>query len=466
MKPIQSKLIPWTLVIAALHATSTTNPLESVWSIALLGLLLRWFWWSEQPGIILICLLTPFIEIHTTVIEANNYNLTLNELFELTGRKTFWLSSLGFTSVALTSHLLLRRRPHLIPSTQSLKDAAQGTSQAKLLLAYFALRLASLVIDPLIPWGSGLHQLETYFSALSQVAFIALGIHFWLTRERPLVMALFFLAVVTLSFYSYFSEWRLPFTILVITLLTSVRTFELKQVTRFAPILLPSLLLIFLWQSVKGEYRAFLSGGQRTQAVLVNRTTALTKFQELSIEAVNKGIVNDTVMASTYRRAGYLEYFSAAAQKVPTEIPFEKGNLLGESLTFSLVPRILYPNKGHKNDRAKVERYTDYYFGAESFSSFSLGHYCEAYIDWGPTGMMLQLIFYGIAGVLIIGLIKSRYPTINPLLYCGIMWVLLQPWGTFQQDMVTVSGTLFWGSLCHLFIFSPLYRWADQSVTR
>ncbi len=188
------------------YATSTTNPLESVWSIALLGLLLRWFWWSEQPGVILVCLLTPYIEIHTTVVEANNYNLTLNELFELTGRKTFWLSSLGFTSVALTTHLLLRRRPHLIPSTQSLKDAAQGTSQAKLLMAYFALRLASLVIDPLIPWGSGLHQLETYFGALSQVAFIALGIHFWLTRERPLVMALFFLAVVTLSFYSYFSD--------------------------------------------------------------------------------------------------------------------------------------------------------------------------------------------------------------------------------------------------------------------
>ncbi len=153
-------------------------------------------------------------------------------------------------------------------------------------------------------------------------------------------------------------------------------------------------------------------------------------------------------------------------KKYPLKSHLKKETSWGESLTFSLVPRILYPNKGHKNDRAKVERYTDYYFGAESFSSFSLGHYCEAYIDWGPTGMMLQLIFYGIAGVLIIGLIKSRYPTINPLLYCGIMWVLLQPWGTFQQDMVTVSGTLFWGSLCHLFIFSPLYRWADQSVTR
>ena len=37
---------------------------------------------------------------------------------------------------------------------------------------------------------------------------------------------------------------------------------------------------------VKGEYREFLSQGRRTQAVLVDRATALTKFQELSMQAL------------------------------------------------------------------------------------------------------------------------------------------------------------------------------------
>ena len=221
------------------------------------------------------------------------------------------------------------------------------------------------------------------------------------------------------------------------------------------------MLLVLLWQSVKGEYREFLSDGQLTQAVLVGRNTALNKFQELSIEAVNNGLINDTVVASTYRRAGYLEYFSATVKKVPTEIPHEQGKLLEESLNFSLVPRIISPNKGFKNDRAKVERYTDYYFGANSFSSFSLGHYCEAYIDWGPFGMMIQMIVYALLGIVLISLLHKQYYHMNPLLYCGLLWVLLQPWGTFQQDMVTVSGTIFWGSVCHLLIFKPLYTFLN-----
>ena len=109
------------------------------------------------------------------------------------------------------------------------------------------------------------------------------------------------------------------------------------------------------------------------------------------------GFWDDQVVDATYRRAGYLEYFSAAVSKVPNEIPHERGALLQEELTFAFVPRLLNPNKGIKNDRAKVERYTDYYFGKSSFSSFSLGH-CEAYIDWGPVGMMLHLFCYGIVG--------------------------------------------------------------------
>ena len=104
MTPIQSRLLQWSVAIGSLYALTTPNPLESLWSVVLISLVLRWFWWKEQPGIILICLITPFFEIHTTVIEANNYNLTLNTLYEHTGRKTFWISSIGFTSVAAIFH--------------------------------------------------------------------------------------------------------------------------------------------------------------------------------------------------------------------------------------------------------------------------------------------------------------------------------------------------------------------------
>ncbi len=154
---------------------------------------------------------------------------------------------------------------------------------------------------------------------------------------------------------------------------------------------------MLVWQAVKGEYREFISGGFQDQSIRVTQSEALGKFVELGTTALNENqTLDDPVISATYRRAGYLEYFSAAVTKVPAEIPHQKGALLSESLSFALIPRILNPNKGVKSDREKVERFTDYYFGGErNISSFSLGHYCEAYIDWGPNGMMVHLFIYG-----------------------------------------------------------------------
>ena len=55
----------------------------------------RWFWWREQPGILLFCLLIPFLEIHTTLLEANQKNLTLDQLFFGTWAKNL-LDELAF----------------------------------------------------------------------------------------------------------------------------------------------------------------------------------------------------------------------------------------------------------------------------------------------------------------------------------------------------------------------------------
>ena len=110
-----------------------------------------------------------------------------------------------------------------------------------------------------------------------------------------------------------------------------------------------------------------------------------------------------------------------------------------------------------------MERFTDYYFGGErNISSFSLGHYCEAYIDWGPYGMMVHLFIYGLIGGLLMVITTNRTSRLNPILAFGVLWVVLTPWGTFQQDMTTISGKVVWGSICHLLIFFPLYRWTDR----
>lgn len=463
LEPLRSSVVTAMALAMGIYGLGTPNPVETAWTAVMFYLLTRWFWWKNQPGIVLYMLAFPFVEIHTTVFEANQYGLSLNALFEETGKATFWYSSIGLLFVSLAFKAGIQRIK--LPTHETLREAAHKISQLKLLIVYSGSVLLTILLDRLIPWGSGLHQLETYAQGISTALLVSLGIHYWITKKRPLLILALFLAVLITSFYSYFSDWRLPFTLFIVTAMSSVSRVNRRSLLRIAPILVPMLALVLLWQTIKGEYREFLSQGQRTQAVLVDRTTALNKFQELSIQALTKPeLLNEDVVAQTYRRAGYLEYFSAAVKKVPSEIPHENGSLLAESLSYSLAPRILNPDKGSKNDRAKVERYTDYYFGTNSFSSFSLGHYCEAYIDWGPIGMMIHLFVYGLIGAGLVLLTLKRSIKINPVITAGILWVVLTPWGTFQQDMVTVSGQVFWGTLCHLFLFTWFYRFIHRYV--
>lgn len=463
LEPLRSSVVTAMALAMGIYGLGTPNPVETAWTAVMFYLLTRWFWWKNQPGIVLYMLAFPFVEIHTTVFEANQYGLSLNALFEETGKATFWYSSIGLLFVSLAFKAGIQRIK--LPTHETLREAAHKISQLKLLIVYSGSVLLTILLDRLIPWGSGLHQLETYAQGISTALLVSLGIHYWITKKRPLLILALFLAVLITSFYSYFSDWRLPFTLFIVTAMSSVSRVNRRSLLRIAPILVPMLALVLLWQTIKGEYREFLSQGQRTQAVLVDRTTALNKFQELSIQALTKPeLLNEDVVAQTYRRAGYLEYFSAAVKKVPSEIPHENGSLLAESLSYSLAPRILNPDKGSKNDKAKVERYTDYYFGANSFSSFSLGHYCEAYIDWGGLGMMIHLFVYGLIGAGLVLLTLKRSIKINPVITAGILWVVLTPWGTFQQDMVTVSGQVFWGTLCHLFLFTGFYRFIHRYV--
>ena len=454
-------------LILMVYGLFTPNPLETAWFACMLIILMRMWMWKQHPAILLYLFAIQFIESHASLFEANNFGITLNELFPGSGKQTWWMASFGLLSMMIGTQVLIQRaRRFKIPSFEHLQRQAEGISQTRLLACILVSHGAASLVDGVIPYGSSLAQIETYVSGIPNALTLAFGIHFFLTRKRPtLVFALFLYLLVT-SFYSYFSSWREPLIFVLVCYFVSLKKFDFRGLARLAPIIIPSLALVLIWQTVKGEYRAFISGGLQDQSIRVTQSEALGKFFELGTTALNENqTLDDPVISATYRRAGYLEYFSAAVTKVPAEIPHQKGTLLSESLSFALIPRILNPNKGVKNDRKKVERFTDYHFGGErNVSSFSLGHYCEAYIDWGPNGMMIHLFIYGIIGGVLLVITTNRTRRLNPILSFGILWVVLTPWGTFQQDMTTISGKVFWGSVCHLLIFFPLYRWTNRLI--
>ena len=400
--PAQYPMISFVVMLVALYGLTTPNPLESLWTCVLLLLLLRWFWWSRQPGILLFCLLMPFLEIHTPLLEANQSGVTMDDLFFGTGGQTFWMSSMSLLAVAVgvrTAWSLFHDGRVTFP-VERLKHAANSIDQRKLILGFFAASFTSQLIDRAIPYSSGLRQLEVYANGISEVILFVVAVKFMLDRKHLWMVVLIFGYLIAVSFYSFFSTWKDPLIVLLVASLTQVSNFNMKQVARLVPILAPALILVFVWQNVKGEYRQFLNGGRFSQRIVVSQEEALGKFQELATDAVlNTDLLSADKLDATYRRVGYLEYFASAVAKVPAEIPHEQGQLLQSNLEFALLPRFLAPNKGLKDDKGKVEKYTDFYFGQYGGSSFSLGHYCEAYIDWGRNGT----IVYGACNAVAIG---------------------------------------------------------------
>ena len=246
---MHSPLIYGGLLVLAATGLLTPNPSETLSTLTLLALILRWFWWKEYPGILLFCLLTPFIEIHTTLLEANNAGLTLDELYPGTGRRTFWMASIGLLAVLLGFRAALGQIWHDLHLTaEILQEAAQSISQSKLLIATIAINTGGVLLNQAIPFSSSFQQLETYYASISSAATLCFAMHFWLTRQRPwLVLAVFGYLFVT-SFYSYFSTWRTPMTILLVSLLVSYREFKLRQLLSLTPLLIPAFVLVFVWQ--------------------------------------------------------------------------------------------------------------------------------------------------------------------------------------------------------------------------
>ena len=351
------------------------NPLETIWSVFMLWLVLRLFWWQNFPPILVYGAIMPWIEVHFSLYEANFYGQTLDELFLDTGRQTYWMASVGLLFIMLGIRWALKRNwSQLIPSFEALQSAAQQLDQLRIFIAIIGVRFLSGILDSFIPYGSSLTQLVTYAYGIGEALACVLYLHFFLTRKRPLLFFGFFAFELITSFYSYFGSWKGPIILLFLASLVNIKTITTKMVLQFTPLLGLLFFLLFTWQAIKGDYREFLSGEQRGQVINVSQSEALSKFQELGSGALElSDEARADLLQGTFRRIGYLEYFAASVENVPSTIPYENGQLLKDNLTFALVPRILNANKGVKDDKVKVEKYTNFNFWIEFHFVLQLG---------------------------------------------------------------------------------------------
>ena len=149
-------------------------------------------------------------------------------------------------------------------------------------------------------------------------------------------------------------------------------------------IILFGFFLVTLIQSVKSDYRSFTwedyTGNKVTLFFnLVSEGFSLNSDLEKSegINArFNQGWIISAIMANT-----------------PTNEPFAKGKTVLESITVTILPRILFPDKLVSGGRANFIKYTGLYIGEGTAMAMSiLG---ESYANFGIYGGIVFMLIWG-----------------------------------------------------------------------
>lgn len=356
--------------------------------------------------------------------------------------------------------LLLGRRATFDFNFDLLKEKLAEISMTRLISAHILSQLLYFIIKAGFGYGSSLFQLVLHFHKFPLVLLYIIGWKYALERKNSLLVSLVFIPNLLIRLTGFFSEWKELLFLAIFIGLAVTKELNAKAIRRLLVIGGLGMVLLLTWQGVKMEYRQFLNGGARSQRVVVSGSEALSYFAVLVGDFwLGNGDEDQTNKAfeSTLDRLGYLDFFAKTVDRVPAKIPHEGGGLLLDNLSFALVPRILNPNKGVKDDQWKVEYYANVM--VSDHSSFSLGRYAEWYVDFGGFGMICFAFFAGILAALIVRMIFASPGPVVQLIDAIYLTLSLQLWMSYQADEITIYGQTFWGILVYVVIGRRLMHW-------
>jgi hypothetical protein len=274
-------------------------------------------------------------------------------------------------------------------------------------LIFLSIDLFSVYLGQL----SGLFQILFKLSTLKWSVLFLIIYNCLKTGKKYYVYIILF--EILIGLFSYFSSFKnVLFVALISFLIINFQFITLKR-RYFILFGAASLAFIFAWQTIKGEYRNFLSAGQRSQTIEVSMTDAFDKILDLAQES-NQDKVNSNLVEEAIERLSYIDYFAETVQFVPTYRPHGNGEIWFDSIMHILKPRLFFPNKKSIDDSQKTMEYTGLELaGANEGTSISLGYMAESYADFGKYLFVLPIALLGaLIGILFRTLFRSNLNSI------------------------------------------------------
>ena len=376
------------------------EPLLFFYAGALLLYILKIFWRSNESKHLLVNLLLYWAVVAILIPYAELTNKPLNDLVRYGKsniRLASWIGLFALTAYLLGIQIQIKNIKRV--DEESLFTLLRGYDSNKILLLYVIVSLLSAALNSSIihiPGG----QLLLAVSYLKWVLLTFLIIHTLVVPNNKKLVVFIFIAEVLLSFSGFWAAFKDYVLVALGAYLIFIPKLNLRTYFLLFTVFAFSILLAVIWTFSKGEYRNYLTGGERSQVIVKEDNIGnINKFYEI----VQTNFSNENFSENFFiglenliYRVSYVEFLAMTIKQVPTYLPHEEGSLLISAVEHVVKPRILFPNKKSIYDSELTSKYTGVQFsGVEQGASFSLGTVAESYIDFGKYYMFIPIIFFG-----------------------------------------------------------------------
>jgi hypothetical protein len=377
------------------------EPLLFFYAGALLLYILKIFWRSNESKHLLVNLLLYWAVVAILIPYAELTNKPLNDLVRYGKsniRLASWIGLFALTAYLLGIQIQIKNIKRV--DEESLFSLLRGYDSNKILLLYVIVSLLSAALNSSIihiPGG----QLLLAVSYLKWVLLTFLIIHTLVVPNNKKLVVFIFIAEVLLSFSGFWAAFKDYVLVALGAYLIFIPKLNLRTYFLLFTVFAFSILLAVIWTFSKGEYRNYLTGGERSQVIVKEDNIGnINKFYEI----VQTNFSNENFSENFFiglenliYRVSYVEFLAMTIKQVPTYLPHEEGSLLISAVEHVVKPRILFPNKKSIYDSELTSKYTGVQFsGVEQGASFSLGTVAESYIDFGKYYMFIPIIFFGL----------------------------------------------------------------------
>ncbi|HAW19847.1 MAG TPA: hypothetical protein DCX14_06660, partial [Flavobacteriales bacterium] len=207
-RPVPLGALNLVFLFLALSTLFSSNPITGLAAILQLRLLLHFYWRKGLPLFGLLLMLMPWLEISTNILEANFRGISLNEMLHGTGDTAYWMAFAGLCCVHLGFYKEFKKNASQF-HPESLRQFALQLSLNRLMLIYAGLFFSTSLVSTIIGGrASVFFQLTTYFNQIASVILVVICLRQAVLKQNPKVYFAFLGAIIILSFYSLFSNWK------------------------------------------------------------------------------------------------------------------------------------------------------------------------------------------------------------------------------------------------------------------